>query len=398
MNVMKRSLTLLITLCIIFLLGMISPVWSAQGDYDGYYAGSFEGDDNGLWVARIDSSLGSGFLSYSTDTGQGDWGILSFYGEKLLNGIYYADYFVSPTEINGSTVQTYIKASDDSVIGEWSNPVSTDEGLLSGDKISSTTYSGTYSGTFSGDNSGTWSMTISQSGSISGSSTSSEGSGTFDGACHPNGYVLALGEDNLSGNLFGFFGQISGSSISGSWLSEDGSSGTFKTGSSPSPNPDPTPDPTPNPGIIQVQGKWTVTDENDQRNCGEGINTVVYTLSVQQDGERVTVTKKPEGTFTGSISGNTITWSGSYPEDGGTTTILSMTVTVSDDGKTFTSQANWSWSDGDESCTGTSQGQGVRITDNSDNGGNDSGGGGGGEDSGGGGGGGGCFFQSLIIK
>ncbi|XPS90037.1 uncharacterized protein Dvar_80560 [Desulfosarcina variabilis str. Montpellier] len=148
---------------------------------------------------------------------------------------------------------------------------------------------------------------------------------------------------------------------------------------------------------IDVAGTWQVTDINDETDCGEGINTVEYTIYITQNGEQITVDKDPEGTFTGTLSGNTITWSGSYPEDGGTTTILSMTVDVSDDGNTFTSQSSWSWTDGIDSCSGTSQGEGVKSAD-SNNGDGDDGDGGDGGDGGGGGGGGGCFLDVVSLK
>ena len=63
-------------------------------------------------------------------------------------------------------------------------------------------------------------------------------------------------------------------------------------------------------------------------------------------------------TFSGQICGNTLTWVGSYPEDGGTTTINLMTATIS--GNSFSSSSNWSWTDGVDSCSGTTSSVGTR--------------------------------------
>lgn len=145
---------------------------------------------------------------------------------------------------------------------------------------------------------------------------------------------------------------------------------------------------------IDVEGTWQVTDINDETDCGEGINTVQYTIDITQNGERITVYKDPEGTFTGTLSGNTITWSGSYPEDGGTTTISSMTVNVSDDGNRFTSQSSWSWTDGIDSCSGTSQGEGVKLDESNSGDGGSGGDGTSGDD----GGGGGCFLDVIALE
>ena len=50
----------------IFLIGFSSLAWSAQSDYDGAYAGTYTGDDNGYWVAVVDSTGTSGFVSWSS--------------------------------------------------------------------------------------------------------------------------------------------------------------------------------------------------------------------------------------------------------------------------------------------------------------------------------------------
>ena len=58
----------------IFLLffAMASNSWCAEEDYDGLYAGTYSGDDNGAWMIGIDINQGAFYWSYSTDNNQGD--------------------------------------------------------------------------------------------------------------------------------------------------------------------------------------------------------------------------------------------------------------------------------------------------------------------------------------
>ncbi|MEJ2038099.1 MAG: hypothetical protein P8X55_04100 [Desulfosarcinaceae bacterium] len=203
-------------------LGSAVAVWSAEGDYDGTYAGTFTGDDQGYWVAIIDSGSESLFLLYSTVHNFGDGGYLEWAGESGTSANYYAY-----SELNNSLIDSVVDSSTGSVIGTWSN--STEGGTLSGAAMTSNDYAGTYSGTFSGDQSGTWSATIATDGYISGAMVLGGDSYSFRGGCHPEGYFSAVGEDE-SGDTFAVFARISGDSITGSWGSESGDSGSV-TGS-----------------------------------------------------------------------------------------------------------------------------------------------------------------------
>jgi len=212
---------------ILVLCGVASTAWCLSSDYYGTYAGRFSGDDSGYWVAVISSSENV-FLSYSTSRDEGDGGDVSFRSESGTVGNYYGY-----SEIEDTYINTFVDASNDSVSGTWNNSYSGDSGSLSGSAITSLAYAGSYSGNFSGDGSGSWTMVIDSDGYITGSMTSDEGRGTFEGGCHPDGYVMAIGED-AGYNDFAFFGQISGSSISGGWISETGDDGSFSTGGSSS--------------------------------------------------------------------------------------------------------------------------------------------------------------------
>ncbi len=134
---------------------------------------------------------------------------------------------------------------------------------------------------------------------------------------------------------------------------------------------------------LDVSGTWTVTE--NVSGCGETY-TDSFTMTVTQDGTDLTVVTG-DGTFSGSITGNTITWTGSYPEEGGTTTITSLSVTLDASGEGGTGTVEWSWSDGTETCSGTTALTLAKGTTG--------GTGGTGDTSGGGGGGGGCFLQQL---
>ncbi len=217
----------IIALTVFFLSIFSLTAWCAQSDYDGIYAGTYAGGDNGYWVAIADSTDESAFLSYSTTNDTGDVGFLDWWGEA--GGI--GNYYTNSTEIQDSWVDAYIDSADGSVDGTWGNIYSGDTGTLSGDELTSSAYAGTYSGTFSGDDSGTWTLTIASNGYVTGSMTpNSGGIGYFEGGCHPAGFILVVGE--AGGDGFAVFGQISGSDINGSWISEDGSEGTIGTCSS----------------------------------------------------------------------------------------------------------------------------------------------------------------------
>lgn len=112
-----------------------------------------------------------------------------------------------------------------------------------------------------------------------------------------------------------------------------------------------------------VAGTWTTTEQVNATACGEGTFTEHLTYTITQNG--CTITVVPQGTnlkFTGNVNGNKMGWSGSYPEEGGTTTINSLTVTISADGNSFSGSASWTWSDGRSSCSGTTQSTGTRVS------------------------------------
>ncbi len=98
-----------------------------------------------------------------------------------------------------------------------------------------------------------------------------------------------------------------------------------------------------------VEGNWTVTETGTSNTCGDAVDPP-YAISIAQNGGAITVTT-PAGSFNGTISGNVVTWSGSYPDNGGTTTITSLRATVF--GNTISGTSTWTWSQGSVTCGGT---------------------------------------------
>lgn len=113
------------------------------------------------------------------------------------------------------------------------------------------------------------------------------------------------------------------------------------------------------PADFDITGTWSVSETVDATACGEGTQTDTWSMTATQTGNALTVTT-PVGTFTGTVSGSDVNWSGSFPEDGGTTTIsLSATLSGGDD---FAGTSTWSWTDGIDSCGGTSVFTGTRTS------------------------------------
>lgn len=98
-----------------------------------------------------------------------------------------------------------------------------------------------------------------------------------------------------------------------------------------------------------VAGTWSTTETVHASSCGGGTTTEYNTYTVSQNVCALTVTTSGL-TFSGQICGNAISWSGSYPENGGTTAITSSSYTLS--GNTFTGTANWTWTGTSSSCSG----------------------------------------------
>jgi hypothetical protein len=74
-------------------------------------------------------------------------------------------------------------------------------------------------------------------------------------------------------------------------------------------------------------------------------------LVVTQDDTTITILTSTGYTFSGTVNGDIIEWTGDIDERGGTTTFTSLSVTVSADAAS--GNAAWTWTDGTDSCNGT---------------------------------------------
>lgn len=100
-----------------------------------------------------------------------------------------------------------------------------------------------------------------------------------------------------------------------------------------------------------VAGNWSIQAFEDATNCGEGTDSYSLSARIEQSDNTLTVTI--DGTdYTGMLNGSVGTWSGSYDEDGGTTT-EQYTVTFANENTTLSGGSTWTWSDGASSCSGT---------------------------------------------
>jgi len=99
--------------------------------------------------------------------------------------------------------------------------------------------------------------------------------------------------------------------------------------------------------IGNVSGVWTITEQSQTSpnpECEPPLDPLSdpYPLTVTQSGNNLTVFDGTT-TFTGTISGSTISWSGSYPEGAGTTTINSLSVTVEPSCNPLSGTSTWTY-------------------------------------------------------
>ena len=109
---------------------------------------------------------------------------------------------------------------------------------------------------------------------------------------------------------------------------------------------------------VDVAGYWSTTEVVDNRDCDGNIYTEYNTYTVTQDGCNITVVPSTGGTFSGTVNGNQVSWTGSYPAGGGTET---LTVSLTFSGDTFTGSASWTYTEGTYTCSGTTQITGTRF-------------------------------------
>jgi len=112
--------------------------------------------------------------------------------------------------------------------------------------------------------------------------------------------------------------------------------------------------------IGDISGTWYITDASVSQTagCSEVSN---YNLYVTQNNNSITVVDTAANNFSGVLSGNKLTWSGSYPDGYGTTT-ANVTATIAANCMSLTATSTWSYSETGFACSGTSTATGTRTS------------------------------------
>lgn len=122
------------------------------------------------------------------------------------------------------------------------------------------------------------------------------------------------------------------------------------------------------PATVDLTGTWEISELITEASgvCSGVVGDMsTYTLTAVQDGNDLTVTvgndalENAGAVFTGTVSGDHINWSGSYPTNGGTTEVTSTDITATN--TELSGTGNWNWSDGDDSCSGKTQVTGYKL-------------------------------------
>ena len=121
---------------------------------------------------------------------------------------------------------------------------------------------------------------------------------------------------------------------------------------------------------LDIAGVWTITEtDKDAPSCNEVV-LETFNLTVTQNGSSVTITDVDGNTFSGTLNGSTLTWSGSFPQDSpisgtaGITTLNSMSATIDASCNSLTGNASWTWTSTEGpafTCSGTTVFTGART-------------------------------------
>lgn len=127
---------------------------------------------------------------------------------------------------------------------------------------------------------------------------------------------------------------------------------------------------TPAATVGDVSGVWSIIETNKTHDCILDPGLKSHTLTVQQSGSSLTVIDSAGNSFSGTLSGKNLSWTGSYDEaapDGtaGETSLNPMSATVDSSCDSLSGTANWTWTDTSLSgsgyaCTGTTTFNGSR--------------------------------------
>ena len=117
-----------------------------------------------------------------------------------------------------------------------------------------------------------------------------------------------------------------------------------------------------NPPIGDMSGTWQVTGTDTSSTTACDSVGFDVTATIVQSGNDLNVTGFRTSSLSGTISGDQMSFTGSYSEDGGVSTISKSNLSIASDCNQFTGKDSWSWTDGSFSCSGTSTYTGTRLT------------------------------------
>lgn len=114
------------------------------------------------------------------------------------------------------------------------------------------------------------------------------------------------------------------------------------------------------PPIGSIAGVWQIDETSKDSNDASCKNLDRFNLTVEQNGNAITVIPSSGDRLNGTLSGNTLTWNGSYSESPGSTT-SSVSVQIGSTCNTLSGRAEWTYSETGYSCSGTTIFTGTRT-------------------------------------
>ena len=130
-------------------------------------------------------------------------------------------------------------------------------------------------------------------------------------------------------------------------------------GNPPAPVSASPPPPPPPPVVpVDVAGTWFSRTANNAVNCGDGEFIDGQAIVITQEESVITLLTSTGNTFSGTVNGDIIEWTGSFEERGGTTTFTGASLVVS--ANLASGNAAWTWTDPADSCNINRNNGGVR--------------------------------------
>ena len=113
----------------------------------------------------------------------------------------------------------------------------------------------------------------------------------------------------------------------------------------------------------QGTSQWSVSVTDDETACGyDSPFYKTISVTIQHDSPRASTNDLPHGPWSGTFSGNTLYVPGrGVPDSGGTTVVPDVSIVFTPDCRGFSGGYHWSWSDSQQSCTGTVSFNGRRV-------------------------------------